>query len=277
MMEAVVPQEITAELTQILSNLVLGDNEIRANAEKAVNDRLARTPELYLLALAQFAIAADTEVFSSADCSFAPRPCSHTTTPRNHDYLSTPQTLTTLERLLLHSLSHEPLPSVRKKSVDTICDVTKQRMVRGRLWHALQAQTFTMTPQEREGTTGEPAQLAQSLSLMHPILETIHTLPQSLSSPPPPPTLPSQTWRTSPFLSALTPLCSTDPSGFAPHLPALLIFEAKPGMVRKVVGWMESCVRRPFSAHRDLEAISELQQVCYDGYATTTSTTAVPE
>jgi hypothetical protein len=29
-MEAVVPAEITTELTQILSNLVLGDNEIRS-------------------------------------------------------------------------------------------------------------------------------------------------------------------------------------------------------------------------------------------------------
>lgn len=29
-MEAVVPQEITAELTQILANLVLGDNQIRS-------------------------------------------------------------------------------------------------------------------------------------------------------------------------------------------------------------------------------------------------------
>ncbi|KAJ7666060.1 hypothetical protein DFH06DRAFT_266334 [Mycena polygramma] len=61
-MESVVPQEITTELTQILSNLLLGDNEIRSNAETAVNERLAHTPELYLLALAQFAISADTEV-----------------------------------------------------------------------------------------------------------------------------------------------------------------------------------------------------------------------
>jgi hypothetical protein len=29
-MESVVPQEITTELTQILSNLLLGDNEIRS-------------------------------------------------------------------------------------------------------------------------------------------------------------------------------------------------------------------------------------------------------
>lgn len=82
-MESVVPSQIIAELTQILSNLVLGDNEIRAtlvfsfflgsltgakinkrfdSAEKVVNERLAHTPEPYLLALAQFAITADTEV-----------------------------------------------------------------------------------------------------------------------------------------------------------------------------------------------------------------------
>jgi hypothetical protein len=86
-MESVVPAEITTELTQILSNLVLGDNEIRSkyvppsqptsfawiaegwccpfSAENAVNERLAHTPELYLLALSHFAIAADTEVVSS--------------------------------------------------------------------------------------------------------------------------------------------------------------------------------------------------------------------
>lgn len=29
-MDAIVPPEVTAELTQILSNLVLGDNQIRA-------------------------------------------------------------------------------------------------------------------------------------------------------------------------------------------------------------------------------------------------------
>lgn len=34
------------------------------SAENAVNERLAQTPELYLLALAQFATAADTEVVS---------------------------------------------------------------------------------------------------------------------------------------------------------------------------------------------------------------------
>ena len=34
------------------------------SAEKAVNERLGQTPELYLLALGQFAIMADTDVVS---------------------------------------------------------------------------------------------------------------------------------------------------------------------------------------------------------------------
>ncbi|KXN84686.1 Importin subunit beta-3 [Leucoagaricus sp. SymC.cos] len=64
-MDPVVPPEITAELTRVLSNLVQGDNEIRQNAEQAVNERLAQTPELYLLALAQFAIIAELDVMRS--------------------------------------------------------------------------------------------------------------------------------------------------------------------------------------------------------------------
>lgn len=36
-----------------------------SSAEKAVNERLGQTPELYILALAQFAISADTDVVRS--------------------------------------------------------------------------------------------------------------------------------------------------------------------------------------------------------------------
>jgi hypothetical protein len=69
-----------------------------------------------------------------------------------YDHLSS-QTLTTLERLLLHSLSHEPAPMVRRKSVDTVCDLASQGMLRGRPWHALQAQAFSMT--QVQGGAGE--------------------------------------------------------------------------------------------------------------------------
>ncbi|KAJ7108609.1 armadillo-type protein [Mycena epipterygia] len=340
-MESVVPQEITTELTQILSNLLLGDNEIRSNAETAVNERLANTPELYLLALAQFAISADTEVMRSFSLVllrrllFRPSPTSPTQPhsassespltgtlqhqqqqayqSQNHprltlyDHLSS-QTLTTLERLLLHSLQQEASPLVRRKTVDTVCDLAGEGMRRGRPWHALQALAFNMTQSGQPGATGgtlvaqsvspeslresayrvfagcpnlvmdlqtdavlgvfqrglqdvesidvkqaallasvaylnaaEPGQLSQSLSLMHPMLETLHTLAQmlptagSLATAHPSrnaPSLRSSSSETGPspyanltaFLTTLTPLCSTHPSLFAPHLQALLSF-----------------------------------------------------
>ncbi|KAG6909546.1 hypothetical protein DXG01_016939 [Tephrocybe rancida] len=176
-MEPVVPPEITHELTQILSNLVLGDNEIRSrerliwgydSAEKAVNDRLAQTPELYLLALAQFAIMADTDVMRSFSLVLlrrllfrpspssppAPTPSSNTQPrPALYDHLSS-QTITTLERLLLHSLQHEPNPKVRRNTVDTVSDVANQGMRRGRPWHALQGLVFQMAQVQTQGAEG---------------------------------------------------------------------------------------------------------------------------
>ncbi|KNZ79775.1 Importin subunit beta-3 [Termitomyces sp. J132] len=169
-MEAVVPEEITLELTQILSNLVLGDNEIRSNAEKAVNDRLAQTPELYLLALAQFAIVADTDVMRSFSLVllrrllFRPAPTSQPTRPRSalYDHLSA-QTITTLERLLLHSLAQEPVPKVRRNAVDTVCDIANQGMSRGRPWHALQSQAFAMA-------IAQPQQGAETNAVVHALM-----------------------------------------------------------------------------------------------------------
>ncbi|KAJ7790566.1 armadillo-type protein [Mycena olivaceomarginata] len=181
-MESVVPQEITTELTQILSNLLLGDNEIRINAETAVNERLAHTPELYLLALAQFAISADTEVMRSFSLVllrrllFRTAPTSPTQSASSqspligqqqqqayqsqslprltlYDQLSS-QTLTTLERLLLHSLQQESSNLVRRKTVDTVSDLAGEGMRRGRPWHALQALAFNMTQAGQPGATG---------------------------------------------------------------------------------------------------------------------------
>ncbi|PPR07809.1 hypothetical protein CVT24_002881 [Panaeolus cyanescens] len=309
-MESVVPTQITQELTQILSNLVLGDNEIRANAEKAVNERLVHTPELYLLALAQFAITADTEVMRSfslfaitADTevmrSFSlvllrrllfrtsPSPSPTASRLTLYDQLSH-QTLTTLERLLLYTLSHETSAAVRRKAIDTICDLANQSMLRGRPWHALQAQTFSMVQvqDETEGvqnwgyresafrvfagcpnlvmdlqidavlsvlqgglrdrwsidvrhaallasveylTHADPGQLSQSLCLIPAILETLPALASSLSSPPLGASLPngpktSNYHYLSTFLSTLTPLASTHPILFAPHLQNMLTF-----------------------------------------------------
>ena len=77
-----------------------------------------------------------------------------------YDHLSS-QTLTTLENLLLHSLSHEPSPKVRRNSVDTVCDVANQGMARGRPWHALQSQAFSMT-QNVGNAHGEKPELTRA-------------------------------------------------------------------------------------------------------------------
>ncbi|EMD36115.1 hypothetical protein CERSUDRAFT_156882 [Gelatoporia subvermispora B] len=262
-MDPVVPAEVTTELTQILSNLVLGDNDIRTNAEKAVNERLAQSPELYLLALAQFSTSADTEVMRSFSLVLLRRllfRSSPTYRVSLYDHLSS-QSLSTLERLLLHSLLHEQVAVVRRKAVDTICDLANNSMARGRPWHALQAQSFSMAASPDAGAresaygvfSGSPnliidlqaesvitvlqkglqdpqsvdvrlaalnasvaylsafdiPQQAQVLSLMYPMLNTLPSVPHSH--------LPT-------FLSTLTPLASSHPVLFQPHLPALLRF-----------------------------------------------------
>ncbi|KAF9445877.1 ARM repeat-containing protein [Macrolepiota fuliginosa MF-IS2] len=288
-MDPVVPPEITAELTQILSNLVQGDNEIRQNAEQAVNERLAQTPEQYLLALAQFAIIAELDVMRSFSLVLlrrllfrvSPSPSQqHQPRLTLYDHLSS-NTLTTLQRLLLHSLTHELSQDVRKKAVDTITDLANQEMARGRPWHALQSQAFAMTQyqaadrgvppaalresafrvfagcpnlvvdlqtdavlgvfqkglQDSESvavrhaallaavgylTAADPQQLSRSLALMNPMLETIHVLSQSLSQPS---TTPKPVYQQlTQFLTTLTPLCSSHPTLFAPHLQSLLSF-----------------------------------------------------
>ncbi|TFY54131.1 hypothetical protein EVJ58_g9042 [Rhodofomes roseus] len=145
-MEAIVPPEVTAELTQILSNLVLGDNQIRSNAEKIVDDRLSQTPELYILALAQFSTQADTEVMRSFSLVLLRRLLFRATSQSRlplYDHLSS-QSVATLERILLYSLLHEPASVVRHKAVDTVADLANQAMARGRPWHALQTQAFRM-------------------------------------------------------------------------------------------------------------------------------------
>ncbi|RDX40038.1 hypothetical protein K466DRAFT_464212, partial [Polyporus arcularius HHB13444] len=113
--DVAVPAEVTAEITQILSNLVLGDNALRHSAEQAVDERLAHTPDLYLLAIAQFATSADTELMRSFSLVLLRRllfrPANAQRVPL-YDHLGS-QAIQTLQRILLHSLLHEPAPVVR--------------------------------------------------------------------------------------------------------------------------------------------------------------------
>lgn len=241
-----------------------------------------------------------------------------------HDHLSS-NTLTTLQRLLLHSLSHEISQDVRKKAVDTITDLANQEMTRGRPWHALQAQAFSMTQvqttdrglpptalresafrvfagcpnlvldlqtdavlgvfqrglQDTESvqvylyisftkprisfkitvfqvrhaallaavgyfTAADAQQLSRSVALMYPMLETVHSLAQSLSQP-------STTMKTvyqqlTQFLTTLTPLCSTHPILFAPHLQDLLAFLPQLILPAVDIG-LTPTVSRPFPSN----------------------------
>ncbi|KAF4619158.1 hypothetical protein D9613_004906 [Agrocybe pediades] len=125
----------------------------RSGREKVVNNRLAHTTELYLFALVQFTITADTDVFflafrrrflfrsapannannqNNGACDPnrpAPIPLAHTCTTL-YDHLSH-QTLATIEWLLF-SLSHETAKIVRKTTINTIYNVGNQGMPRGR-------------------------------------------------------------------------------------------------------------------------------------------------
>ncbi|KAF9023442.1 ARM repeat-containing protein [Hymenopellis radicata] len=241
---SVVPPEISAELAQILSNLVLGDNAIRASAEKTVNERLAHTPELYLLALAQFAVGDGTEgVMRSFSLVLLRRLLFRSSpVPVNVNLATQRRQTLTIESLLLHSLAHEPSPP---------------SMARGRMWHALQQRVFELAAndnaQDREiaygvfnlhseivvrtltaGLESEGEQLGgvrlgalnasvaylDSLgaeevarvggALMGAVLGTLERArgEEELRK----------------VIEALHPLCATHPVLFAPHLPALVRF-----------------------------------------------------
>lgn len=67
-----------------------------------------------------------------------------------YDHLAE-QTRDTLERVVLSCLQNEADDSVRKKVADTICDLAKGSLERGRPWEALQVQTFTATRSPNAG------------------------------------------------------------------------------------------------------------------------------
>ena len=173
-----VPQHVSDELTQILANLVLGDNDIRSecvslfllfrtlqltltsSAEKVVNERLSQTPELYILAMAKFTTTAPDEQMrafalillrrllfrppQSSPNAHAPTASSSSSAgPRLvlYDHLSE-QTRDALERTVLHALSSEQSPSVKTKAADTVTDLANASFQRGRPWPALQGAVF---------------------------------------------------------------------------------------------------------------------------------------
>ncbi|TDL15928.1 ARM repeat-containing protein [Rickenella mellea] len=254
-MDITVPPQVSAELTQILSNLVLGDNEIRANAEKIVNERLSQTPELYILALAQFASTAADEQMRSFSLILLRRllfralpSASSGSRLTLYDHLSE-QTRLSLERVLLNSLLNEPVTSVKHKAADTIADVANASFERGRPWPALQEAVFRAVggdvasrdsafrvmercsvlsgdiPEEiitrglRDTSVEVRLSAVKAATSFLSINHSVNILGIALGTLPIAP--PSHLTR---FLNALTTLATTQPTLFAPHLKGLLSF-----------------------------------------------------
>ncbi|CAE6486306.1 unnamed protein product [Rhizoctonia solani] len=138
-MESAIPQQIRAELGQILSNLVLGDNEIRRSAEKVLNDKwLANQPEILLLALAEFSRQspdAHMRAFAAIllrRLIFRP-PLHAVPSPHPHQALAASKTTIydhlseatrgSLESILLAALREERDQSALKGVTETICEL----------------------------------------------------------------------------------------------------------------------------------------------------------
>ncbi|CUA71113.1 Ran-binding protein 6 [Rhizoctonia solani] len=138
-MESAIPQQIRAELGQILSNLVLGDNEIRRSAEKVLNDKwLASQPEILLLALAEFSRQspdAHMRAFAAIllrRLVFRP-PLHPVPSPHPHQALAASKTTIydhlseatrgNLESILLAALKEERDQSALKGVTETICEL----------------------------------------------------------------------------------------------------------------------------------------------------------
>ncbi|KDQ15158.1 hypothetical protein BOTBODRAFT_158816 [Botryobasidium botryosum FD-172 SS1] len=154
MMAEEVPHEIVNELNQILSNLVLGDNEIRRSAERILNEKwLASQPEAVLLALVQLTRQSPEHHMRSFAAvltrrllfrALPPAADAPHTNMSIYDHLSE-STRKKMEGALLMCLSEETDEGVRKKVVDTITDIALGSMERGRPWPALQTVALECT------------------------------------------------------------------------------------------------------------------------------------
>ncbi|KAI0713974.1 hypothetical protein C8Q76DRAFT_693715 [Earliella scabrosa] len=119
-----------------LATIRFGTGWQRPTRSRALT-RLARTPDLYLLAMEQFATSADTELMRSFSLVLLRRLLFRSSTSQRvalYDHLGAPA-FETLQRILL---LHEPATIARRKTVDTVTDLSNQATKRGHPWPALQ-------------------------------------------------------------------------------------------------------------------------------------------
>ncbi|KAG8910757.1 hypothetical protein FRC01_006145, partial [Tulasnella sp. 417] len=163
-MEAQVAPDVLSKLSQVLSNLVLGDNELRRNAEKALYDEwLAKDPGNVLMALAWFA-RQSPDVHMRGFCAVLLRRLAFRTInapsgsriPINsaiYDGLPV-TTIKIIEAFLLDCIANETESSTRNKIVDTATVFAEESFNRHRPWPEMQAfaaqYTTSQDPVHRE-------------------------------------------------------------------------------------------------------------------------------
>ncbi|KAF8310256.1 ARM repeat-containing protein [Clavulina sp. PMI_390] len=177
--------EVINSLSQALSNLVLGDNEIRLAAERLLTEKwLANQPEQVILALAQLIRQAQDENMRSFAAvllrrlAFRPVPSDHTDINRSgqmtiYDHLSEDTRFRT-ERALLRCLHDEAVDAVRKKVADTITDLALGSLERGRPWPELQTATFEGTQSTKAGLREVAFRIIASVP--HLVLDQDHSI-----------------------------------------------------------------------------------------------------
>ncbi|KAG8978874.1 hypothetical protein FRB93_010526 [Tulasnella sp. JGI-2019a] len=146
-MDSIVAPDVLFKLSQLLSNLVLGENEIRKNAEKTLNEEwLAKDPGNVLTALALFTRQSpDTHMRSFAAVllrrlAFRPVPGTSGMPSTTVIYDHLPEgTRKTVESLLLECIANEVDVSVRSKILDTTTELAEGSLKRQRPWPELQA------------------------------------------------------------------------------------------------------------------------------------------
>ncbi|KAG9049500.1 hypothetical protein FS837_010096, partial [Tulasnella sp. UAMH 9824] len=163
-MEAHVAPDVLSKLSQVLSNLVLGDNELRRNAEKALYDEwLAKDPGNVLMALAWFA-RQSPDVHMRGFCAVLLRRLAFRTInapsgsriPNNsaiYDGLPV-STIKIIEAFLLDCIANETETSTRNKVIDTATVFAEESFNRHRPWPEMQAfaaqYTTSQNPVHRE-------------------------------------------------------------------------------------------------------------------------------
>ncbi|KAJ3561145.1 hypothetical protein NP233_g10377 [Leucocoprinus birnbaumii] len=184
-------------------------------------------------------------------------------------------TLSTLKWLLFSSLLNEHVPDVCKKAVDTITNLANQEMARVRPWHAVQAQACSMAQAQTAAALRESAfrvfagrpnlvldlQTEAVLGVFQRELQDTECT--SLArSPSPNPSSKAVYEQLIEFLTTITPLGSSHPNLFSPHLQAVLSFLPQLTLLKSTLALpQQSANHTPWSVLGGMGELDEAEDI----------------